>query len=250
MARYLDLMLCIFPFEQPLYQESGLKTVFVGHPMLDTLAQRRLSLPREPNVVALLPGSREREVNKIFPVMLATATKLRTARPATVFHTSAASTAIAEQMRELLNAAGLDEEFCSIGLQNSHELMQRAAAGMVASGTATLEAAFFGLPLAILYKVAWLTWVLGRQVVRVPFLGMPNILAGKEIAREFLQTAAEPDAIAAEMLRLLDTPGAREQLQRDLADVISQLGSHGAGRRAAQAVAEELGLAANPVVQT
>jgi len=109
--------------------------------------------------------------------------------------------------------------------------MQRAAAGLVASGTATLEAAYFGMPLAILYKVAWLTWVVGKRLVRVPFLGMPNILAGREIAREFLQEAAEPKAIAAEVRRLLREPNSAE-----LAEVTAKLGGGGAAERAAEAI--------------
>ena len=113
---------------------------------------------------------------------------------------------------------------------------------MVASGTATLEAAYFGLPFALLYKVAWLTWVVGKRLVRVPFLGMPNILAGKEIVREFLQEAADPQAIASEVLRLLDEPGARERIQADLANVIAGLGDRGAGARAAAVIATELSL--------
>lgn len=240
MARMLDLMLCIFPFEEPLYTQSGLKTVFVGHPMLDSLAEKRIEVERDGNLVALLPGSRQREVRKIFPVMLEAARQIRAVRGNTRFETSAASSALADQMRELMAAAGLDETFCTITLRNSHELMQRAGAGMVASGTATLEAAYFGLPLVLLYRVAWLTWVVGKRLVRVPFLGMPNILADREIVREFLQDACQPDAVAKEVLRLLDEPGARDRIQQDLAAVIAKLGDKGAGTRAASAIAAEL----------
>ena len=118
--------------------------------------------------------------------------------------------------------------------------MQRATAGIVCSGTATLEAAFFGLPLCIVYKVAALTWIVGKRLVKVPFLGMPNVLAGREIAREFLQGEATPEALADETLRLLADPAARAQLQRDLAAVITQLGDHGAAERAADAILGEL----------
>jgi lipid-A-disaccharide synthase len=187
MARTLDLMLCIFPFEKPLYEESGLRTVFVGHPMLDSLAAKRTAVSRENDLVGLFPGSREKEVRKIFPVMIAAARQLRRELPELRFEAAAASPALATLMREQLAGAGLDEAFCIVGQRNSHALMQTAAAGMVASGTATLEAAYFGLPLVILYRVAWLTWAIGKRLVRVPFLGMPNILAGREIAREFLQ---------------------------------------------------------------
>ena len=235
MARYLDLMLCIFPFEQPLYEKSGLKTVFVGHPMIDSFASRRTCNPRETNLVGLFPGSRRKEVKKIFPAMLATAKLLQQRDAGLHFEAAAASEPLLQMMREQV------ADFpCEITLRSAHSLMQRATAGMVASGTATLEAAYFGMPLVILYKVAWLTWVVGKQLVRVDFLGMPNILAGREVAREFLQGAAQPEAIALELERLLQNPEAREKAQRDLAEVIAKLGEGGAAARAADAIQEAL----------
>ncbi len=239
MARMLDLMLCIFPFEKPLYEESGLRTVFVGHPMLDTLAAKAKATARERDLVALLPGSREREVRKIFPVMIEAAKIVRAHRPGVRFAASAASPALAEQMRALLAAAHVETSFCEIGERNSHALMQRAAAGLVASGTATLEAAFFGLPFAILYRVAWLTWAVGRRLVRVPFLGMPNILASREIVREFLQDAANPQVIATHLEELLSDEALRGRIAKDLAGVIAQLGDGGAAGRAAEALDAE-----------
>jgi lipid-A-disaccharide synthase len=113
---------------------------------------------------------------------------------------------------------------------------------MVCSGTATLEAAFFGLPFSVIYKVAWLTWVVGKRLVKVPFLGMPNVLAGREIARELLQDAATPEALAEETLRLLRDDHARATLQSELDAVIKNLGAPGAARRAAEAIIEELNL--------
>lgn len=240
MARYLDLMLCIFPFEQPLYEASGLRTIFVGHPMLDSLEVKRTVDAREPDLVGLFPGSRGKEIRCIFPVMIEAAEVIRRERPDVRFEAAAASHQLADQMLALLRASGRDETFCAIHVRSSHELMQRAAVGMVCSGTATLEAAFFGLPLCVIYKVAWLTYVVGRRLVRVPFLGMPNVLAEREIAREFLQHAATGPAIGTEMLRLLSDPAACTALQRDLAEVIRGLGSHGAAQRAAAAIADTL----------
>ena len=240
MARYLDLMLCIFPFEKPLYEASGLRTEFVGHPMLDSLAARRTGVARDAQLTGLFPGSREKEVRALFPVMLAAAREMRAARADLHFEASAASEPLAALMRAELARQGLDAAFCSVTVRASHELMQRAGAGMVCSGTATLESAYFGLPLVILYKVAWLTWVIGKRLVRVPFLGMPNVLAGREIAREFLQDAAQPAPIASELLRLLSDDAARSQLQRELAAVIAGLGEGGAGARAARAIVSEL----------
>ncbi|HEX8294670.1 MAG TPA: lipid-A-disaccharide synthase, partial [Chthoniobacteraceae bacterium] len=106
MARYLDLMLCIFPFEKELYEASGLRTVFVGHPLLDSLEKRRLALTREPDLVGLFSGSREKEVRKIFPAMIEAASRVKQARPGIRFEAAAASPQLAEQMRALLRASG------------------------------------------------------------------------------------------------------------------------------------------------
>ncbi|MDR3402945.1 MAG: lipid-A-disaccharide synthase [Chthoniobacter sp.] len=240
MARYLDLMLCIFPFEKPLYEQSGLHTVFVGHPILDTLAAKKTNTERDPHLVGLFPGSREKEVRKIFPVMAEAAIRMKQVHPELRFEASAASHQLADRMMATLEQLGQDEDFCAVTVRASHELMQRAIAGMVCSGTATLEAAYFGLPLCVVYKVAWLTWVVGKRLVRVPFLGMPNVLAGREIARELLQGDATPEALATETLRLVTNAEHREALQTDLAAVIAGLGQSGAAARAADAILEEL----------
>jgi len=234
MAQILDLMICIFPFEKPLYEQSGLKTVFVGHPMLDSLAEKRLDSAREQHLLGLFPGSREREVNQIFPVMLETAALLAPARPGLRIEASAASA----EMRDLMQRIALRYPAvpCEITLKSSHALMQRATAGMVASGTATLEAAYFGLPFVLLYKAAWLTFLIGRRLVKVQWLGMPNILANREVVREFLQEDARPAAIAAAVAPLLDDPAARAALQETLRSVIATLGQPGASSRAADAI--------------
>jgi lipid-A-disaccharide synthase len=240
MARYLDLMLCIFPFEKPLYEESGLHTVYVGHPMLDSLDEKKTDVERDPQLVGLFPGSREKEVRRNFPVMAEAAVRMKNSRPELRFEAAAASHQLAGRMLATLEQLGQTEEFCAITVRSSHELMQRAIAGMVCSGTATLEAAFFGLPLCVVYKVAWPTWVVGKQLVRVPFLGMPNVLAGREIARELLQDEATAEALAHETLRLVTNVEHREALQADLAAVIAGLGERGAAGRAADAILVEL----------
>lgn len=240
MAKYLDLMLCLFPFETPLYEESGLHAVHVGHPLLDSLATRRIETTRDPQLVGLFPGSREKEVRKIFPIMVEAAERMKSTRPDLRFEASAASHHLAGLMLETLHSYGLGEDTCQVSVRTSNELMQKAIAGIVCSGTATLEAAYFGLPLCIVYKVATLTWIVGKQLVKVPYLGMPNVLAGREIAREFLQGAATPEALAEETLRLVTNEEHREALQRDLAQVIAGLGDKGAAPRAADAILEEL----------
>jgi lipid-A-disaccharide synthase len=234
MARILDLMICIFPFEQPLYEQSGLKAVFAGHPMLDSLAGAKIDGPREGNLLGLFPGSREREVKKIYPVMLETARLILRTHPGLRIEAAAASGELRDRMLSIGRA--FPDVPCAVAIASSHALMQRATAGMVASGTATLEAAYFGLPFVLLYKAAWLTFAIGRRLVKVNWLGMPNILANREIVREFLQDAAIPANIAAEVSRLLDDPAARTALQADLRAVIAKLGEPGASHRAAEAI--------------
>jgi len=238
MARILDLMICIFPFEKPLYEESGLKTVFVGHPMLDSLAEKPVKA-REENLLGLLPGSREREVRKIYPVMLETARLLAAKRPGLRVEASAPSEAMRTVMGEIAKRhPGVE---CEVGVKSAHDLMQRATAGLVASGTATLEAAYFGLPYVLLYKAAWLTFVIGRRLVKVKWLGMPNILADREVVAEYLQEEAQPAAIAAGVGPLLDDPEARAEFQGNLRPVIAKLGERGASERAAEAILNTIG---------
>jgi lipid-A-disaccharide synthase len=238
MAAFLDLMICIFPFEKALYEASGLRTEFVGHPMVEELDRHRIRQPRDPKLVALLPGSRNREIRRIFPVMLEAAELLRRKDATIHVEASAASETGRELMRKLSCKAGLGD--VPVGLKNAYELMQRAFVGMVASGTATLESSFFLLPFVLVYKVSWFSYVPGRLLIRVNHLGMPNILAGKEIIPEFIQRNAVPERIADVVWNLYDNPIRRAGMVGEMDRVIRLLGEKGAGRRAAQAVVREL----------
>jgi lipid-A-disaccharide synthase len=219
MAHWLDRMFCIFPFEKDLYEKSGLHTDFVGHPMAAKL-QILGDEARNPNLFALLPGSREREVRKIFPVMLAAAKIILARRPQTVFASAASSEKLQALMHDMATQAGVG---CEIGLRNARDLMQTAAAGLVASGTATLEATLCGLPYALVYKVAPLTYLAGRTVIKVPHLGMANLLAGKDIVKEFIQQDATPTALASEGMLLLDDPAHRAAMRANFARVREKL---------------------------
>ena len=236
MAKLLDVMLCIFPFEKALYESSGLRTEFVGHPMIDALAAKRVTEPRRDKLVALLPGSRRREVRKIFPPMLEAARLLKRDQPNLHFAAAAASSARHEEMRATRDAIGWGEDDCAILAGDAHRLMQIATMGMVASGTATVEAAYFGLPHLIAYRVAALTYVVGRALIRVDHLGMINVLAGREVVREFIQSDCTPERLAAESTRLLDDVEYRRVQVESLAQVVSTLGPGGAARRTAAAI--------------
>jgi lipid-A-disaccharide synthase len=224
MARWLDRMFCIFPFEKDLYEQSGLHADFVGHPMATKL-QILGDEARNPDLFALLPGSREREVRKIFPAMLAAGKIVLARRPQTVFASAASSEKLQALMREIAAQAGVG---CETGLRNARDLMQTAAAGLVASGTATLEATLCGLPYALVYKVSPLTYLAGRTVIKVPHLGMANLLAGKEIVKEFIQQAATPTALASESMLLLDDAAYRAAMRANFGKVRQTLIAPGA----------------------
>ncbi|MFN2476596.1 MAG: lipid-A-disaccharide synthase [Chthoniobacterales bacterium] len=240
MARYLDLMLCIFPFEAELYNTSGLRTVFVGHPMLETLAQRRTLEARNSNLVGLFPGSRSREITKILPIMFAAARELLARRPATRFEIAAASPALSQEIRRLLETSELREDVVRVSTGEASAAMQRAQVGIVASGTATLEAAYFRLPFVLVYRVAWVTYFVARLVVKVKHLGMPNVLAGHEIVPEFIQHQAEPQKIADAVVRLMNDAEARSLMVAEFDRVVSALGESGASQSAAAAVLQEI----------
>jgi lipid-A-disaccharide synthase len=238
MARWLDLMLCIFPFEAELYNKSGLRTIFVGHPMIERLRERRIDIARDPNLIGLFPGSRAREVRKIFPILIETARELQRSKPKSRFEVAAASDELATEMEKMLDPQ--DRHLFGIKVGQTAEIMQRAFAGIVASGSATLEAAYFRMPFALIYKVAWPTYFAGRLVVKVKYLGMPNVLADKEIVQEFIQHRARPKDLAKAVVRLLDDPMAREQMISAFDKIAAQLGESGASERAAKAILSEI----------
>jgi lipid-A-disaccharide synthase len=237
MARFIDLVLCIFPFEVDLYSASGLRAVFVGHPMIERLEKQKIDTHRDPNLIGLFPGSRMREVRKIFPVMMEAARQLLQLNPTLRFQVAAASEELAREMNEQL----VDRHAIEINVSQAPIIMQRAFVGIVASGSATLEAAYFRMPLVLIYKVAWPTYLAARLVVNVDFLGMPNLLAAKEVVPEFIQHQAKPEAIAKAVALLMEESPARDRMISDFDAIIGKLGGAGASERAGRAILDEIG---------
>jgi lipid-A-disaccharide synthase len=242
MAHFIDLVLCIFPFEVDSYNQAGLRALFVGHPMIERLQGRKIDTKREPNLIGLFPGSRSREVRKIFPVMLETARELRKHNRNLRFEVAAASEQLAREMKPAV--AGLDQsqdgEAIQIKVDETAVIMQRAWAGIVASGSATLEAAYFRLPFVLIYKVAWPTYLAARLVVSVKYLGMPNLLADKEVVPEFIQHRAKPNALVKALQPLIENASTRERMISQFDLIIAKLGGGGASERAARAIIEEI----------
>ncbi len=238
MARWLDLMLCIFPFEADLYNQSGLPTIFVGHPMIERLRERKIDIQRDSNLVGLFPGSRGREVRKIFPILIETACELGRSKSSLRFEVAAASNELAGEMQNMLGSE--DRHLLEIKVGETAEIMQRAFVGIVASGSATLEGAYFRMPFVLIYKVSWLTYLAGRLLVKVKYLGMPNVLADKEIVPEFIQHRARPGEIAKAVERLIADPAARQQMILEFDKIAAELGESGASERAAKAILAEI----------
>jgi lipid-A-disaccharide synthase len=241
MARCLDLMLCIFPFEADLYNKSGLRAIFVGHPMLERLRSQRIGIKRDPNLVGLFPGSRLPEVRKIFPVMLESVGELRKQNRNMHFEVAAASQELAMGLNEILDRHARDRKVVQIKVGETAAIMQRACVGIVASGSATLEAAYFRLPFVLIYKVAWPTYLAARLVVNVKYLGMPNVLAGREVVPEFIQHRAKPEAIAKAVWQLMENADAQERMISEFDTIIGKLGEGEASEKAAGAIIEEIG---------
>jgi lipid-A-disaccharide synthase len=152
------------------------------------------------------------------------------------FQVAAASEELAREMNEQL----VDRHAIEINVGQTAIIMQHAFVGMVASGSATLEAAYFRMPFVLTYKVAWPTYVAARLVVNVNFLGMPNLLAAKEVVPEFIQHEAKPDAIVQAVRLLMEQSPARDRMISDFDAIIGKLGGAGASERAAHAILEEL----------
>jgi lipid-A-disaccharide synthase len=250
MAQSINLMLCIFPFEVDLYSQAGLRVSFVGHPMIERLRHRKIATERDRNLIGLFPGSRSREVRKIFPVMLEAARELRKHNRNLRFEVAAVSEQLAQEMERLLHGHPADQAdglevpaTIQIKVGEAAEIMQRAWTGIVASGSATLEAAYFRLPFVLIYKVAWPTYLAARLVVSVKYLGMPNLLADKEVVPEFIQHRAKPSAIVKAAQPLIENANARERMISEFDAIVPKLGETGASERAARAIIEEIGSA-------
>jgi len=208
-----------------------LRAIFVGHPIMSVVPSGNAAPPRDDQLVGLFPGSREREVKKIFPVMRQAALELSHQNRDLRFVVSAASEPLAELIRGDLYSKQATGKF-SIATGDARSVMGRVNVGMVASGTATLEAALSKLPFVLIYRVAWL--------VKVKYLGMPNVLANREIVPEFIQHKAQPRAIAAAVARLLTDKTERSQMLTDFACVAQKFGRGEAGVNAAEAIVTEL----------
>jgi lipid-A-disaccharide synthase len=249
-VRLASRVLAVFPFEPAIYQAAGVPVEFVGHPLLDVLppgldrARARLGLGIEPDlsVVGLFPGSRREEITRLLPAMLDAARRLvaptePALRPTPRFALGLAPSVDRRLVEGFLataeRAGGPEVEILE---HRTYELMAAADAILIASGTATLEAALLGTPMVVCYRVSRFTELISRLLIRIPRISLPNIVAGRDVVPELLQTEVTGSRLAQEIRRLLAEPGVASAQREVFAELRGRLGEPGVGRRAARAV--------------
>jgi len=240
LARNVDLLLTIFPFEKTWYAQRvpKLRVEFIGHPMVDRYARdvtddrfsNQAIVSTKPPHVVILPGSRPSELRRHLPVLNDALTRIRAQTPGV-----RATIILGESLLPFARQIGLpaDVEVRSAGLATA---LAHADVAIAKSGTITLECAFFGVPAVVLYKTSWPTYLIAKPLVNVRWAAMPNILANEEVFPEFVQGAATGENIARATLEFLNDAARRNWVKAKLKEIVSSLGESGASRRAAKAI--------------
>lgn len=238
----VDHMLCLFPFEPQLYHDKGIAATFVGHPLADTFpldvprdaARAKLGLPADAPVVAVLPGSRGGEIRHIAPTFLQTIARLSQMRPDLRFVLP-----VVPGMRALIDPMVAEHVPNKAQLMvldgQSHEALSACDVTLIASGTATLEAALFKRPMVIAYKISALSWPIMKRMAYLPWVGLPNILLRDFVVPERLQHDANPEQLAADVLAWLDQPARAQSVQQRFLEL-----HHTLRRNTAQAASDAI----------
>jgi lipid-A-disaccharide synthase len=242
--RNVDHVVVILPFEAELYRRAGVRCTFVGHPLLDSVAPRydrsalraKYNLDPSTTVIGLLPGSRVAEVTMLLPLLLETARRLAASDPKTQFVLAQASTIAEDLLQGFLGSSPVSVH---VAKDQASEVMAVSDLLLVASGTATLQAAVVGTPMILLYKTTLPTYWLARMWIRVKWIGLVNLVAGRSIVPELIQDEATVDRLLQEARRLLTDAGAYNDMKEGLRQVRALLGEPGASGRAADVVLEE-----------
>jgi lipid-A-disaccharide synthase len=237
----VDQVLVILPFEKPLYDSAEMPCTFVGHPILDaveksydrTALRAKFGFSHDERVIALLPGSRTHEVQGLLPILIEAAEKLASREPKTKFVLAQASTIEDNLLQPLLRKGSLP---VTLVKEQASEVMAVSDLVLVASGTATLQAAVVGIPMVLFYRTtAWEFWI-ASFFLRVKWIGLVNLVAGRSIVPELLQDQATGQRLYEEAIRILEDQSVYDEMKRDLAKVRAALGQPGASTRAAEAV--------------
>jgi len=238
LKRLIRHMMVIFPFEAEIYTRSGVPCTFVGHPLMELLPETEdgLSLNGGEIRVGLLPGSRPSEIQKHLPMVLGAFTKIREKFPQAKGH--------------LFVPPNLPDSFFETRLRDADGIRLVRDAGyqvrkslhlaLTASGTATLENALLGIPMAVFYRLPWLSYHIAKRIIRVPFISMANILSGRAVVPELIQEKATPQNLAREALRFLENPELWKETRESLLKTRALLGNSRASERAADLILEQI----------
>jgi lipid-A-disaccharide synthase len=237
MRKCIDRMLVVFPFEVDIYRKEGIDVEFVGHPLLEVLGEgqdrdsflKRYNLNNDKPIVALLPGSRRQELERIFPAMLGAGRILHSLYGVQLV--VGVSTGLTmEFVRSFLH----DDLPVQLLQHATHDVMKHATVALVTSGTATLETGYYGTPMVIVYKTSPVTYLIGRLLVRIQDIGLINIVLGERVVPELLQWDATPQRLASEVVPMLEREEVRTQIRAKLCTVRDRLGQPGASVRVAE----------------
>lgn len=240
-AAIADEFVAIFPHELPPYEKAGARISFVGNPLVDTV-KPEIPLKKAPEFfglkagevpILMLPGSRRQEIEFLLPEMLGAARLLKEKKPESRFFLPVAAPSLEGRIKELIEAAGVE---VTLAYENRYALMGMGAAAMATSGTVVMEAALMGLPCVVLYRLAPLSAFIGRLVVHVDNISLPNILLGERFQPEFLQDEVQSENIAQAMLPLYPGEEHREAVCKKLQEACARLGEPGAACRVAEKV--------------
>ena len=245
--RYINRMLVLFKFEEEFYKRYGMDVDFTGHPLLDivqpTMEKKELlnnlKFSESKNTIALLPGSRRAEIKNILPIMLRAAVLINKEIPAQ-FVIAKSPYVEWDAYNRIIQRVNIGAIELKIVEGKTYDCLNIADFALVASGTATLETAIMQKPFCIIYKTSLLNYLLYLPQVKVPYIGMVNIVVGKKIIPEFIQFDASPKKISAQVLKILNNPSEIEQIKTELAQIKSLLGEKGASLRAAKIIVDFL----------
>jgi lipid-A-disaccharide synthase len=242
--QFVDRMAVILPFEKEYFRQHGITVDYVGNPLLDSVQIKyskkefleQHDIDPSSTIVGLMPGSRKTEISRLLPLFLQVAAKLSSAIKNIVFLLPLAPTLTIKDLEK----SGLQESNVDLRIisENHYDMMAACNAAMAASGTLTLELAILKVPLVVSYRVAPLSYLVGKHFIKVQFVSLVNLIAGREVVRELLQNEATPENIFQEMLRLLKDREAQRNMKQQLAEVTGQLGESGASKRTAKLVLE------------
>ncbi len=243
-TKVINEAVVVFPFEVDIWRKAGAEVNWFGHPLIGVSESRTppadfrrdLGVGAGP-VVSLLPGSREQEIYYILPPLLATAEIILRKEPGTRFLLPVAGTIPDSLLRPYLESCKLP---LTVLRGKTYEAMDISDLALVASGTATLETAIIGTPMIIVYQTNWFTSILSKFLIQAPHIGLPNVVAGRQVVPEFIRWQFHPEAVAREALSILEDPSRRRKIREDLGEVRSILGEKGASRRVAEHLLKRL----------